>query len=50
MQSQELRLLIIDNVLQKKARCFVFDCLLRMKLHVSHLGIIFNHLTITLKL
>jgi len=34
----DLRVLIIDNVLQKKASCFVFDCLLRMELHVSRLG------------
>ena len=34
----DLRVLIIDNVLQKKACSFVFDCLLRMELHVSRLG------------
>ena len=45
----DLRFLIIDKyVLQKKACCFVFDCLLSMELHVSHLGTIVNDFTIIL--
>ena len=44
----DLRFLIIDNVLQKKACCLVFDCLLRMELQVSRLGTIFNDFTIIL--
>ena len=42
----DLGFLIIDNGLQTRACCFVFDCLLRMELHVSHLGTIFNDFTI----
>ena len=47
-KNSDLRFLIIDNVLQKKTCCFVFGCLLRMELHVSHLGTIFNNFTIIL--
>ena len=47
-KNSDLRFLIIDNVLQKKTCCFVFGCLLRMELHVSHLKTIFNNFTIIL--
>jgi len=44
----DLRFLIIDNGLQTRACCFVFDHLLSMELHVSHLGTIFNNFSIIL--
>ena len=47
-KNSDLRFLITDNVLQKKTCCFVFGCLLRMELHVSHLKTIFNNFTIIL--
>ena len=47
-KNSDLRFLLIDNVLQKKTCCFVFGCLLRMELHVSHLKTIFNNFTMIL--
>ena len=45
----DLRFFIIYNFFQKKACCFIFDCLLRMELLVSRLGTIFNNFIIMLK-